>query len=427
MKTLRIGDTGPAVYFLQTALLRAGYLLDGGVDGIFGANTENAVKRFQQENSLVADGVAGERTNTALAPFYSGYVKRRVRTGDTFYKLAGLYGSSVDAIRIANPNVDENNIEVGSSITVPLSFDVVPKNIPFTYEVLLFCVEGLKARYPFLNLTTLGRSVMGKNIPLIKIGNGPNKLMYNASHHANEWITSIVLTAFLEEYSSAVAFNRRIFRVDAKRLFENTTLFLVPMLNPDGVDLATGYLTSGDYYTRAVEISNNYPNISFPTGWKANIEGTDLNLNYPALWERAKAIKFAQGFVTPAPRDYVGSSPFSAPESRLLGELTKNNDFYLTLSYHTQGKIIYWKFADIEVENAEKIVKLYEAVSGYTAEITPESSGYAGYKDWFIQTFRRPGYTIECGRGVNPLPLSQFNDIYEANRGILTVSLLLEQ
>lgn len=425
MRILRIGDTGPRVYFLQTALLRAGYLTKDDVDGIFGAKTENAVKRFQQDNSLVPDSVVGEKTNTALGPYYSGFVKRKVQNGDTFLKLSRLYGSTVEAIRTANPTVDENNIEVGSVITVPLGFDVVPQNIPFTYEVLLFCVEGLKARYPFINLTTLGRSVMGKNIPLIKIGKGSDKLMYNASHHANEWITSIVLMAFLEEYCSAVASGGRLFRVDAKRLFENTELYMVPMLNPDGVDLATGYLDGGEYYKKAVEISQNYPDILFPTGWKANILGTDLNLNYPALWERAKAIKYSQGFVTPAPRDFVGSEPFSAPESRLLGELTKNNEFYLTLSYHTQGEIIYWKFADYEVENAEKIVKLYEAVSGYTAEITPESSGYAGYKDWFIQTFRRPGYTIECGRGVNPLPLSQFDGIYEANKGILTLSLLL--
>ena len=63
--------------------------------------------------------------------------------------------------------------------------------------------------------------------------------------------------------------------------------------------------------------------------------------------------------------------------------------------------------------------------SGYTLEITPESSGYAGYKDWFIQEYNRPGYTVEVGRGVNPLPLAQFPEIYEDNVGLMAQALQL--
>ena len=40
-------------------------------------------------------------------------------------------------------------------------------------------------------------------------------------------------------------------------------------------------------------------------------------------------------------------------------------------------------------------------------------------KDWFIQTYRRPGFTIEVGTGENPLPLSQFEEIYTASLPIL--------
>ena len=57
-------------------------------------------------------------------------------------------------------------------------------------------------------------------------------------------------------------------------------------------------------------------------------------------------------------------------------------------------------------------------------EETPYASGFAGYKDWFIQNFRRPGYTIEAGSGTNPLPLSQFDEIYRDNLGILTTAAL---
>ena len=46
-------------------------------------------------------------------------------------------------------------------------------------------------------------------------------------------------------------------------------------------------------------------------------------------------------------------------------------------------------------------------------------SGYAGYKDWFIMNYDRPGYTVEAGLGENPLPMSQFAQIYEDNKEIL--------
>ena len=98
---------------------------------------------------------------------------------------------------------------------------------------------------------------------------------------------------------------------------------------------------------------------------------------------------------------------------------TRNHDFKLTLSYHSQGEIIYWKYLDYEPENSRRIAELFGEVSGYAVEETPYSSGFAGYKDWFIEAYNRPGYTIEIGIGMSPLPLSQFAGIYNDNIGIL--------
>lgn len=83
----------------------------------------------------------------------------------------------------------------------------------------------------------------------------------------------------------------------------------------------------------------------------------DLNLQFPANWEEARQIKYNLGFRTPAPRDYVGVSPLSQPESRALYDFTIKNNFRLTISYHTQGRVIYWRYLDYLPENSFEIAK----------------------------------------------------------------------
>ena len=148
----------------------------------------------------------------------------------------------------------------------------------------------------------------------------------------------------------------------------------------------------------------------------------DLNLQFPALWENAKRIKEAQGFNKPAPRDFVGEGPLTEPEALAIYNFTLTHNFDLILSYHTQGKEIYWNFQNITPPNSYNIGRKLEQLSGYRLANVPYNSSFAGYKDWFIQDFNKPGYTIEAGLGENPLPISQFDEIYQDNIGMLVLS-----
>lgn len=424
MKILRYSSKGPSVELLQLALNRAGF---GplATDGNFGEKTKNAVIRFQASNGLSADGIVGPQTHQALMPWYTGFYSHKVRRGDTLWKIAQMHGTTLEAILVANPNINTENLQIGSTVIVPLPFDVVPTTIDYSSQLIAYCVRGLAARYPFAGVGDIGKSVMGKPLWYLSYGKGENRVIYNASHHANEWITTPVVLKFFEDLCKAYVSGGKIYDQSAAEIFSFASIYIVPAVNPDGIDLVTRELTDGEYYNNVRRIANNYPGIPFPDGWKANIRGVDLNLQYPAEWETAKRNKFALGFVSPAPTDYVGTAPLVAPESRAMYDFTLSISPELTLSYHTQGRVIYWKFLDYEPENSRAIAETFSAVSGYSVEATPYASGFAGYKDWFIQDFNRPGYTIEAGAGANPLPISDFDRIYTENLGILTYGALV--
>lgn len=421
MSLLSLGASGPDVELLQAVLERAGFS-PGDIDGIFGENTRRALIAFQENNGIITDGTTDDATWHALSPFLSGYILHTIQPGDTFYLLAQRYNTGVYSIETANPEHDPYNLRIGARLVIPLSFPAVFTNISFTSRVMALCADGLKARYPFLNIGSAGQSVLSKPLFTFSVGSGPRQVFINGAHHANEWITTPVIMKFLEDYCSAIASESHIWGRGAIEIFENTTLFMIPMVNPDGVDLVTGYYPPGsEIYESALSMNDQSPN--FPSNWKANIKGVDLNLQYPAGWEEARSIKFDLGYTQPGPANFVGDAPLDQPESAAVYEYTLEHNFNITLSYHTQGQVIYWKYLNFNPPGAFKLGQQFAYVSGYALEQTPYESGFAGYKDWFILSHNRPGYTVEAGLGVNPLPVSQLEEIYDDNLGIFVLAL----
>ena len=123
----------------------------------------------------------------------------------------------------------------------------------------------------------------------------------------------------------------------------------------------------------------------------------DLNLQFPALWNEARKIKFEQGFTSPAPKDFVGFGPLTEPEALAIYNFTLEHNFNLILSYHTQGEVIFWQFQNYRPQNSLLIGLNFASISGYSLEDTPYNSSFAGFKDWFIQNYNKPGFTIEAG------------------------------
>lgn len=342
-----------------------------------------------------------------------------VQPGDTLWQIAMSKGLNIEGIEALNPEVNPNQLYIGQTLQLPVrvTWSVVQGERNYTYEDMLDELAQLETIYPFIRRRSIGASVMGQSIPEIQVGRGPKRVHANASFHANEWITTPVLMRFLNDYLLALTNGWDIRGLQMFPYYSETTLSLVPMVNPDGVNLVLrGAPEEEPYRSQVIQLNSGSTDF---TNWKANIRGVDLNDQFPANWE----IEAANREQEPGPRDYPGPYPLSEPEARAMAELTRESDFARVLAFHTQGEVIYWGYENLEPPESEEIVNEFARVSGYEPIRYVES--HAGFKDWFIQDWRRPGFTIELGLGVNPLPISQFEEIYQESLGILLANLYM--
>lgn len=275
----------------------------------------------------------------------------------------------------------------------------------YTYADVMADMVSLAAGYPFLRFFKFGQSVMGKPLYGIKIGTGPKKVLYVAVHHSLEWLTGAMIMSFVRIYADAIKENKELCGYQAQELAEQTTMYIIPMLNPDGVDLVAGKLPEDNPYYQKLRAL--FPDLDFATTWQANINGVDLNHNYDASFDPILS--------GPAPSRYGGPYPESEPESRALAQLTREIKPELVIAYHSQGQEIYYDFEGHVPPRGRELAEQFARISGYTLSEPEGAAAFGGYKDWFIKEYDKPGFTIEIGLGKNPIGFDQLEQVLGEN------------
>lgn len=287
----------------------------------------------------------------------------------------------------------------------------------YNYNSLKRDIKRLKKIYTDAEFGSIGKSVWGKELFYIRLGKGKRVISFNGAHHGMEWITSMVLVKFAEEYLQGLESGKKLMGVPIETLNSRTSLYIIPMVNPDGVEIATGGKHEGDM--KSINPSYDYKR------WQANAHGVDLNHNYDAMWLKSKEMEKEYGISGPGATRYSGEYPLSEPETKALADFTCEKHFEMVIAFHSQGKVIYQGFMGKEPPVSKRIAKAFESVSVYKLDETEGIASYGGYKDWFVDKFRRPGFTIELGEGRNPLPIENLPIIYKETLPIMVGAMMI--
>lgn len=297
----------------------------------------------------------------------------------------------------------------------------IVKSEDYDYRKLRDLIYAIKGRYPFVSLNTIGKSVMGKEIHALTIGKSDRYALYVGAFHGMERLTAVLLLRFVEQLCSALESDGEIAGMPARKSMYGRGVMIIPCINPDGCDISLlGAAGCGNLAPQIYKICGG----DF-SKWNANARGVDINHNFDAGWEVLRQMEKKAGIYGPSPRRYGGPRPNSEPETVALTQLCEKLPVRLVMAYHSQGEEIYWHYGDNTPEISQRMVRVLAASSGYAAEHPTGIAAHGGFKDWFIKRFGKPGFTIEVGRGENPLPMSMLDSIYNRIEEMMMIGCIM--
>ncbi len=281
---------------------------------------------------------------------------------------------------------------------------------PTTYGVIEEFFSELSDENEAFQVFEIGKSIRGRSILACRLGKSDVPcVLYVGAHHGMEHITATLLLKFISSYKELYEKKGSMYGTAVNFLHEARCIYIVPELNPDGVELAVnGASRQSPLYERLIKM-NGGTDFSH---WQANERGVDLNHNYNAGFFEYKKLENKMGILGGGPTKYSGESPESEPETSALCKFIRMTSPRAVLTLHTQGEEIYYGNKATAPKNGAVIAEKLGKLCGYKVSHPCGSAAYGGLTDWFTEEFKKPSFTIECGKGENPLPPCDISDIY---------------
>lgn len=277
-------------------------------------------------------------------------------------------------------------------------------------------ISKLKRTYPdLITVKIIGKSEYGRNIYAVSLGKGTPTTFINGSHHAREWLTTTLNMNMIDQYAQAYRKNQKIKGYSARSILNSTTIWFIPMVNPDGVTLQQQGLKAFPKSLHKSLIKMNGGSKNFKR-WKANGKGVDLNRQYNAGWKTIKSP------ASPSFKNYKGKTPESAAETKALLKFVSAINPEMAVSYHSSGKMLFWNYKQPKSTYYRdlKYANTIKKMTGYRLMKAGKNPSGGGFTDWFIESKKRPAFTPEISKyyyETSP-PLSEFKGAWKENQAV---------
>ncbi len=290
---------------------------------------------------------------------------------------------------------------------------IVPLDGDVDHAIVGEFIDEMCRRYDFVERVIVGNSIRGRELYCVKLGRrDAAPILYIGAHHGMERLTSALLLRFINEYCESYRADGRMYGMSMRYLFSERCIYILPMLNPDGVEISLhGADRESPLYERLIKMNGG----DDFTHWQANERGVDLNHNYDAGFAEYKLLEHRLGICGGATK-YSGEYAESEPETASLCRLVRTVEPRLVLALHTQGEEIFYTSGGMCPPPSRRVGRIISELTGYEMAEPDGTAAYGGFTDWFVAEYARPCFTLECGRGKNPLPKDEFFPIYSRLR-----------
>lgn len=309
---------------------------------------------------------------------------------------------------LVSGNVQAQDIEIVEECIVDTS------NHIYTFAEMECDLVELTEKYNgHITCIPVGTSLDSRTIWEVIIGNpqAPNAIFVEAAVHGREWMNSWLLMKQIEE----ILMSWEVTIAEGVRLgdiFEQCAIYIIPMVNPDGVTISEGGIETIMNEALRANLYQMSGAVE-PAKWKANAAGVDINRNFITGWG-SKTTALA-----PASQCFRGVIPFSEPETMAVATAFLQRKFDIAISYHSMEGAIYWNVGQ-EGELLDKTAALAIEVSQITGYRFGEKSPLNGLDyNWMIIDQNTPTVLIETGTVACPLPYSQWQEIWMRNKDLL--------
>ena len=290
--------------------------------------------------------------------------------------------------------------------------------VEHSYFELKRVMSGLVARYPFINITNIGKSIAGRDIPALKIGSGAEYSLFVSGDDPTCRITTLILLCFAEELCDKILNGKELCGINIRKAMFGRGVILVPLLNPDGSELCQrGEIGGGYLGSKLAKLCQG----DF-SGWKSNLRGVEIARNLPYGFEARRAQEREKHICGPTSNGFSGYKAESEPETIALTELCRNQNIRHLISLSSFGQTVSYSGYPSVPARSVKMAEVMAAVSSFAVE-PPIAKKSIEINDWFTYEASRPGLCVRIGANKTP-SVSELHYWYCRVRELLTLSCL---